>query len=71
MKDNQDAVAPDQAPMESQPSAEEQQAQSTATDHGGTGHTVGPDFPGVTGSPEAGSRDADRVAEEDDESDEV
>lgn len=26
--------------------------------------TVGPDFPGVTGSPAEGNRDMDRVAEE-------
>lgn len=67
---NQDGVADDQAPMEAQPSAEQQQAQSGAS----AGHTVGPNYPGVTGTPEQGNRDMERVEAEnldDNEDDEV
>jgi hypothetical protein len=55
-------TASDQAPMESQ-----EPVQSA----GVTPHTVGPDFPGVTGTPDKGTRDMDRVKAEglDDDSD--
>lgn len=33
-------------------------------------HTVGPDYPGVTGTPAEGTRDMDRVRAEDDEDEE-